>query len=183
MGLLDDLKKQSDDLKAKEQQEKERQKQLTDYYQDNIHPGMLNIYNYLNQMVEHLNYLEKDITANIPILPNHEHAEFKQQEYSLVIDSVEQTKSISLKFKCTLPSAIRLELFNKDKIMDYNDRLNEYKIRFTRRDSKDDNYELLGSKFLIEGPKYPESVPFLLQKNQLYHEIWLFFLTSFAPPQ
>ena len=69
MGLLDELKKQSDVLKAKEQQEKERQQKLNQYYQDEIHPGMLNIYKYLNQMIEHLNYIKDDTTAMIPLYP------------------------------------------------------------------------------------------------------------------
>lgn len=152
MGLLDDLKKQSDDLKAKEQQEKERQQRLNQYYQDEIHPGMLNIYKYLSQMIEHLNYIKGDTTAMIPLLPNHEKTALKQKEYNLVIDSVEQTKNITLKFECHLPNKIKVELFGKDKSLNYNDRLNAYKIKFHRRDNKDANYELLGSRFDVEGP-------------------------------
>lgn len=152
MGLLDDLKKQADDLKAREQQEKERLKKLNDFYQENIHPGMLSIYKYLNEMIEHLNYLNKDIPAQIPLLPNHEKTEVLQKEYNLVIDSIEQTKNISLKFRCTLPQKLEIYLTGKDRILDYNDWLNSYKIRFNRRDTKDDNYELLGSNFIVEGP-------------------------------
>lgn len=154
MGLLDDLKKQAEAKKATEQQAALTQQELEKYYQDNIHPGMLNIYNYLNEMISHLNYLEHPTIARYPFLPGNQLTELTQGEYKAVIDSTNTTKDITLSFECGFAKDLIVDVEGKDRIESYSDILKEYKIKFERRDEKDADYKLVRSHFRVIGPVY-----------------------------
>ena len=154
MGLLDDLKKQADAKKATEQRVALTQQELEQYYQDEIHPHMLDIYKYFNEMIEHLNYLEHPTIAKYPLLPGFEKVELNQQMYKLVIDSIQTTKNILLNFECHFPSALEVEVGGKERIEDYTETLNNYKIKFGRRDRKDEDFKLVHASFKVEGPVF-----------------------------
>jgi hypothetical protein len=72
MGLLDDLKKKTEEKKATEEQAALSQQELEQRYQDEIHPQMLDIYKYFNELIEHLNFLEQPSIARYPLLPGNE---------------------------------------------------------------------------------------------------------------
>ena len=152
MGFLDELKNQAADRKQKEQLEQQRQQQLQQTYQQDIHPRMVEVYSYLNEMVKHLNYLDSDTTAHYPIAPDQGLRSFRQAGYKVTIDSSSNIKNITLKFNCHLDSKLEFEVEGKERIDTYNDWLNEYNLKFHRKDFKDENYELLSSRFSLEGP-------------------------------
>ena len=154
MSFLDDLKNQAADRKQKEQLEQQRQEQLQQTYQQDIHPRMVEVYTYLNEMIKHLNYLDTDTKASYPISPDKSKRAFRQADYKVTIDSANSIKNITLKFSCSLDSKLEYEVEGKKAIDAYNDWLNDYNLKFYRKDYKDDNYELLSSRFLLEGPIY-----------------------------
>jgi len=80
MGILDDLKNQSEVQKAAEEREKQRQADLLKYYQENIHPKMLQLYTYLNEFNEHLNYIKKITKVSYPIPPDGSLRELDQSD-------------------------------------------------------------------------------------------------------
>ena len=51
MGLLDDLKDQTESLKIKEEKERQRVAALEKYYLENIHPKMAEIYSCQPQLI------------------------------------------------------------------------------------------------------------------------------------
>ena len=152
MGILDDLKNQSDFKKADEAREKQRQADLLKYYKKNIHPKMLQIYTFLNEFIEHLNYIKKITKVSYPIAPNGSLCEFEQSDYKVTIDSTTAIKDLNLRFTCTLKEPLVFELENSERILSYTDLLNTYRIEFNRVDNKDNNYELISSVFKIKGP-------------------------------
>lgn len=58
MGILDQLRKQADQKKSFEQQEVDDEQQKEHIYQAQILPKMQQIFHYLQELVEYLNYLE-----------------------------------------------------------------------------------------------------------------------------
>lgn len=152
MGILDDLKNQSDSQKAAEERERQRQAYLLKHYQKEIHPKMMKLYTYLNEFTEHLNYIKKVTKVLYPIAPNGTSREFEQSEYKVTIDSAKAVKDMNLSFTCKLKEPLVFELENNDRILTYTDVLNSYRIDFNRYDNKDDNYELISAKFKIKGP-------------------------------
>ena len=162
MGLLDDLKNQSDSLKEKEEKEKQRVAALEKYYQENIHPKMSEIYSYLGKFIEHLNFIKSDTIALYPILPKGQSKPFKQKDYKINIDSSKCIKNINFFFTCHLDDVINFDIEGSDVILRYSDVLDSYKMEYLRNDYKSKEYQLISSTFKLKGPI---KVNFLLQGN------------------
>ena len=152
MGILDDLKNQSEAQKAKEEQEKQRQADLLKFYQENLHPKMLQLYTFLNELIEHLNYIKTETIASYPVTPDGSMQEFNQADYKVTIDSANEVKEINLRFYCSLKEPLVFELENVERIQRFADVLHSYRIEFDRTDNKDSNYELVSAKFKVIGP-------------------------------
>lgn len=152
MGILDDLKNQSQLQKAKEQQEQQRQADLVQYYQDKIQPKMLQLYLFLNELVEHLNYLNKDTPVHYPVMPDGTMQAFNQSEYKVTIDSATEIKNINLRFFCNLEKPLCFDIENEERIERYTDVLNSYRIPFDRKDKKDNDFKLIKAAFEVTGP-------------------------------
>lgn len=152
MGILDDLKNQSDIQKADEASEAQRQAELLKFYQENLHPKMLQLYTYLNELTEHLNYVKTGTTASYPIQPDGSMQEFQHANYKVTIDSAKEVKEINLRFDCLLEEPLIFELENSERILRYTDVLHSYRIEFDRTDNKDSDYQLISAKFKVIGP-------------------------------
>lgn len=152
MGFLDDLKNQAADRKASEEQHKQRQAELEKFYQESIHPKMVKIYTFLNEMCEHLNYLKSDTQAYYPLRADGTLQSLRQGDYKVTIDSAKCIKNITLRFFCELEAPLRFDVEHKERVQRYTDVLESYRMPFTRKDHKDDNYELISANFKVTGP-------------------------------
>ena len=152
MGILDDLKNQSDEKKTGVLQEQQRQAELLEYYQKNINPKMLKLYTFLNEFITHLNYIKHTTIASFPILPNGSQQKLEQCDYRVTIDSNTSVKNINLRFYCKFENPQVFELENHKRIQTYTEVLNSYRVEFDRTDNKDKNYELISAKFKVVGP-------------------------------
>ena len=152
MGILDDLKNQSEIQKADEAKEKQRQADLLKFYQENLHPKMLQLYTFLNELIEHLNYIKKETKALYPVTPDGRMQEFEQGDYKVTIDSATEVKEINFRFSCRLKEPLIFEIENSERILRYTDVLHSYRIEFDRTDNKDNNYDLISAKFKVIGP-------------------------------
>ncbi len=72
MGILDQLRKQAGQKKSSEQQQLDQKQQREQAYKQQILPKMQELFKYLQELVEHLNYLE------IPVQVENYSARFPQ---------------------------------------------------------------------------------------------------------
>lgn len=151
MGILDDLKNQSNIQKAGEAKEKQRQAELLKFYQQNIHPKMLQLYSFLNELTEHLNYIKTETSVLYPLQPDSNMLEFTQGNYKITIDSATEVKDINLRFNCELKEPLIFEVENSERIQRYTDVLDRYRINFDRTDNINNNYELISANFKVNG--------------------------------
>lgn len=152
MGLLDDLKNQADGLRTREQQSEGGSGERTEYYNKEIHPRMMEIYRFLNEMVKNLNFIKPDTIAHYPILPGGEKQPFRQGDYKVTVDSNQQIKDIKLIFKAELAEPVSLQVKGEDDARKQSEILAAYRILCERKDFKDKNYKLTHSNFIIQGP-------------------------------
>ncbi len=152
MGLLDDLRNQKQGREAREAREKERQARLLEKYRNEIHPRMLQAYRFLNELADHLNYLKPETLAHYPLLPNGREQAFRQENYKVTIDNADDIRQIHLRCECRLPGKVAYEIEGKERILSQTELLDRYKFKYYRKDRKDDDYELLESRFILEGP-------------------------------
>jgi len=100
MGLLDDLKKESDKLRQIEQTEAERRAALEKIYEEVLLPKMQYLLGYLYELVQHLNYVNPEVIVNVYSNEVPELSELKQSEYRIVTERSQDVDHFSLRFYC-----------------------------------------------------------------------------------
>ena len=172
MGLLDDLKNQAETLRAQEQQGEAGPGDKTEYFENEIHPRIKEIYGILKEMTENLNFIKPETTVQYPIYPGGEKQEFRQGKYNLIIDSPQQIKDIKLTCKAELDKPVKLRVKGEDNVNKLMELLASYKIQNKRKDYNDKSYKLTHSDIAIEGP-LNISIQFIASDDSSYIQLLL----------
>ncbi len=178
MGLLDDLKNQAETLRAQEQQGEVSSGDKSQFYEKEIYPRMKEIYDFLNEMIENLNFIKPETIVNYPIYPGGEKQSFRQGKYQLDIDSPQLLKDIKLTCKAELDKPVKLRVKGEDNIKKLFDILATYKLQARRKDFNDKSYKLIHSDISIEGP-LNISIQFIGSDDSAYIQL---LLTNFEGP-
>lgn len=152
MGLLDELRNQSDNQRAAEEAEAAGIANREQYYEQQILPRMVKAYQFFKELVEHLNYINLDTMVNYPIMADGHFKPLRQQDYKVVIDSSKTLKQIDVTFQCVLDSPVSYEMYHPDGIRNTTERLDRYYIKYERKDKKNQQMQVILSRFTVEGP-------------------------------
>lgn len=153
MGLLDDLRNQAEGKRSAEEEEAARRAEREQYYQEKMLPRMIKAYQFFNEFVEHLNYIQLKTIINYPLLPDGAPQSLRQEGYKVVIDSSKALKRIDFSMEGVLDAPVPFEIFGKDAVLKHADRIERYSFRHDRKDKKDPtSMELVAAKFTLLGP-------------------------------
>ncbi|WP_455222270.1 hypothetical protein [Kaarinaea lacus] len=130
MGLLDDLKKQSESKKAQEDQESVRREKAEEFYRQKVQPKLAEIYNHYAELAKHLNYVKLETIAKYAINIAGQQAEFYQTDYKVQVDSTEDTNYISIRCKCTRPTDIEFVIDDPSAINKNKNFFNEHGLNY-----------------------------------------------------
>ena len=150
MGLLDDLKNQTADLKAREQRDREREAQQEAFFRDVIRPRLESIYGYLHQFVEQLNYLQPDISVDYTLPGDIALSGLAQGDYSLKVDSRENMSEVVLRFYCQTEGEVFFAVEHKGQFDKLRDIFHQSRLRYQTRTNKDAKQTVLGGDFTLE---------------------------------
>ncbi len=150
MGLLDELRKQSTNLKKTNADEEARQEELLEIYQAKIHPAMASIYSHVNEVLEHLNFVSPTIIAPYTLTASGEKRNLKQHSYSINTDSSEMMKQIIISFYCSNDEAIEFEVENKKNIEKHVEFMQRHKLQYTSQQYRDDSHEVTFARFKLD---------------------------------
>ena len=150
MGLLDELRKQSFDLKKSQADTAARQQELQEIYQAKIHPAMVSIYSHLNEVLEHLNFVKPTIIAPYTLTASGEQRNLEQHSYTINADSSELMKQIILTFHCSSDDDIEFDVENKKNIEKHIEFMQRYKLQYTSQQYRDDNHDVTFAKFKLK---------------------------------
>ena len=106
MGLLDDLKQQSESKKVQENQESQRKEQAEEFYRNSVQPVLTKIYTHYSELTKHLNYVKPDTRAEYAINVAGQKSEFQQGDYKVQVDSTTDTNYITIRAMCTRPTDV-----------------------------------------------------------------------------
>ena len=162
MGLLDDLRKQSENLKTKEQLDKERQEKLQVHYLEVLQPKMIEIYKYLNELADHLNFINSDIQVPYQLNAEGLKVELKQQNYKIQVDSTNNTKLINFRLECSKPKDLEFVAGDKQSVDKNIEYLQRYNLQFQCKRNKDENLNVINGQFTV---KCVVPVVFVFQGN------------------
>ena len=150
MGILDNLRQKAEDLKSKEQQEQERLAQLQAHFRDQLQPKMIEIYKYLNEFAEHLNYIKPDIQIEYHLNAEGLKAVLKQENYKIQEDSVNETRLVNFRFDCSNPKDLAFVAGDKlsiDKNIEY---LQRYNLQYQCKRNKDEKFDVTSAQFTVK---------------------------------
>ena len=153
MGLLDDLKQQSESKKVEESQENLRKEKAEEYYRSTVQPVLTKIYQHYSELTKHLNYVKPDTRAKYAINLAGTQAEFHQGDYKVQVDSTEDTNYITIRCVCSRPTDVEFILDDPSAVNKNKAFLNEHGL----------NYQLYprnngepGARFTVQAEFTPE---------------------------
>ena len=101
MSLLEDLKKEAEAKKEKELEAQRRQEQALEEFRTEVRPRLAQVFTYLSELVEHLNFVHPDIQVSYAIKNYANLENLRQSGYTVHADNQGDLKSISLSCECT----------------------------------------------------------------------------------
>lgn len=153
MGLLDDLKQQSESKKVLESQENLKKEQAEEFYRTKVQPVLTHIYTHYSELTKHLNYVKPDTRARYKINVAGAEAEFQQAEYKVQVDSTTDTNYITIRCVCSRPTDIEFIVDDPSAVNKNKNFLNEHGL----------NYQLYprnngepGARFTVQAEITPE---------------------------
>jgi hypothetical protein len=100
MGVLDDLKKQAESTKARQQAEEERREALESFCRTDILSKLSDLYTYLFELSEYLNYVKPEIALTYELEGCVSLDVLRQCAYEINVDSRQNMKKIDFDFPC-----------------------------------------------------------------------------------
>lgn len=99
MSLLDDLKKEAEQLKTANSADEEETRREA-FYRQQLRPAMLAILHYLSELSDQLKVVDPDVRKDYTLPGIGLVKGLHQEEYVVNADSTENTKTIRLRFQC-----------------------------------------------------------------------------------
>lgn len=100
MGILDDLKKEADEVRLNQEAEAARQRQLEATYMREMRPRLLSIHRYLSELAEQLTTLPWSISAAYDLPAIGRIDGLRQENYRIHMDNRDRPKKILFSFVC-----------------------------------------------------------------------------------
>jgi len=144
MGLLDELRQESESVKDRESAEKERAKKLNEIYDTEVIPKIEMIYRYLQELEEHLNYLKPDIPVDYEMPGFGMMEDLKQCEYGMEKGRREVLKQVPFKFVCKSNGNVNFRVDGVKKLNGIMQELDRAGIRFTCKKIRSGNNDVVG---------------------------------------
>ena len=159
MGLLDELRQESESAKNREATEKERARKLKEAYDTEVNPKIEKAYQYLKELEEHLNYLKPDISVDYEFPGFGVLEALKQGEYGMVKGRQEILKQVPFKFLCKSKDNLTFKVEGKKQLHNIMQELDRAGIRFSAKKARGSNNDVIGAEMNVE-PVIPVSILF-----------------------
>ncbi len=150
MGLLDELKQQAEqkrDIVARAEADQEAR---YDVFRESIQPKMVQLFSYLSEIVEQLNFVDSSIRVSYPIKTYAALSELQQKDYKIRADSMEGMKKIDFSFECIGEGRVEFDVENKlyiDRLEEY---LNSVRLTYVCNKYKDSRHNVTSARFRVD---------------------------------
>ena len=167
MGYLDELKKQAEQAKIKEEQEKNQAAELERKFRTEVLPAMKKLFHYLYEMVSHLKAIKPDILMTYHI-EGFGKAELRQKDYIfgkykertkiLKTESLshDEVSSFFLRLVCQTTRKVKIERNTPEDVETQREYLWRNNIPHDYKQINDNKYQFLYGIFELSGEIYPE---------------------------
>lgn len=149
MSLLDELKKQAEQINQTDQQDAEEARREA-RYQEKLRPGLKAILSYLEDLTEQLKVVDPDVRHDYSLPGIGVLKGLRQGDYIVKADTKDQIKVIRLKFKCVADNEQEFAVKPKSQANETRDFLESQNMRYTEWPIRDSSQQIVGSNFQLQ---------------------------------
>lgn len=150
MGVLDDLRRQSAEQRAREDAARQREQEQQVFYQQEIRPRLEQVYTYLNELTEQLNYIKPDIKFSYNLPGGVQFNSLKQENYNMEADSRDNMKQVALRFYCQAGGATTFRVEGKKTYDKLNEFMHQCRLRYKTSQIKDEMHGVIAVEITTE---------------------------------
>ncbi len=100
MALLDELKEEANKRKTHEETQLKESEKRDEYYRNSMLPKIIKVFNYLDELVKTITYLEREIVVDDKVDVAGDLTDLIQGEYKVSVDSTQSMRRVALSFAC-----------------------------------------------------------------------------------
>lgn len=108
--MMERLRAEAAERRLEEQRSREVKRSDREFYDEVTRPAMLHTYRFLDELLQHLEYLEEQVQAHYDVPGIGRLDPVMQSHYQLRADTLGEIRSIKLKFLCEAPSDLVCEV-------------------------------------------------------------------------
>ena len=149
MSLLDDLKRQAEELQNTDDQQASEARQEA-FYQENLRPAMRSIMRYLSDLTAQLKLVDPDVRQDYTLPGIGLVKGLKQGGYIVNADSADQTKDIRLRFQCTADNEAVYAIQPKAQADETRSFLDAQTMRYAEWPIRDQTQQIVGINFQLQ---------------------------------
>ena len=150
MGVLDDLRKQSAKQREGEDADRQREQERQEFYQQEIRPRLEQVYTYLNELADHLNYVKPDLKFTYTLPGGVKLESLKQDDYGIEADSRDNMKKVTFKCYCHRDGEVQLRIEGKKTVDKLNEFMHQCRLRYKTSQNKDEKHNVIEAEITIE---------------------------------
>lgn len=153
MGLLDELKKEAEQKEELARQEDAELQAREAYYCQELRPALHRAHDYFEELVQHLNAVERDIRPDYPLAPaGQPPIELRQGNYLCRADSHDSPRSVLVKTECVLDKKREIRVNGQAEFARYSALLEDHMLPHYTKKQLDESHEVAAGTFILEGP-------------------------------
>lgn len=164
MSLLDELKKQAEAKQSQEQIDRRRQAELEARSREEVQPKLTQIYTYLRELLQQVEILQAEVTADYQLKAYGKLANLRQEGYELRADSRDHMTNLTLGFYCVGDEQIKFEVETRQQVEQQKDYFKQHDLAFTSRDFRDERHNITHAQFIFE-PRIHVLLDFQLSRD------------------
>jgi hypothetical protein len=150
MGLLDELRQEAASAKSREQEQRERMQRLREIYATEVNPRIEELYRYLKELEEHLNYLKPDVWVDYELPGFGVVSDLRQGNYSMEKGRKEQVHRVPFSFSCSSEGELKYKVEGEKRVRTVMEELTAAGMRYTTKKIRGDNNDVIGADFIVE---------------------------------
>ncbi len=175
MSLLDELKQEADHRRQEELVQLRDVERKEKFYREHTLPRMIKVYNYLDELIKAIVYLNREIYASYKVDGVGDIDDLLQIDYKVATDSTHNMKRVAVSFRCFKKEIIEFDVKGEKAVEQQVSYLLSHKLDFEQKRKRTLNASVTESRF-----KLKSSIPVTIalevsvEKAELYLKIYNF---------
>ena len=137
MSVLDDLKKQAEEVKAQQAAASDTTERKKERVLQSVRPRMQALYKYLKDTCEQLVIVDPDVHMSYEVRGFGKLGPLRQGDYKVAADDPRNLDKFTLSFACTRPDQIKFQVDGKERAVQQKEFLWSCNLRFTSKVTAD----------------------------------------------